>query len=69
MRASKTHRKAEPGMQGGNAFRAGDVAGFDAVKVDRVARAIREARYEINAEAIADRLIASAPAWLRRTRS
>lgn len=33
---------------------------FDAAKVDRIAQAIRDGKYEINAEAIADKLIANA---------
>ena len=31
---------------------------FDAEKVERISRAIREGRFEVNAEAIADKLIA-----------
>lgn len=33
---------------------------FDAAKVDRIAQAIRDGSYQINAEAIADKLIANA---------
>lgn len=35
-------------------------ADFDAEKVARIAQAIREGKFEINAEAIADKLIANA---------
>jgi len=40
---------------------------FDADKVDRIAAAIREGRYHVNAEAIADKLIANAQELLVRT--
>lgn len=33
---------------------------FDQAKVDRIAQAIRDGRFEVNAEAIADKLIANA---------
>lgn len=33
---------------------------FDAAKVDRIAQAIRDGKFEVNAEAIADKLIANA---------
>jgi negative regulator of flagellin synthesis FlgM len=41
---------------------AGDVAeaSFDQAKVDRIAQAIRDGNYQINADAIADKLIANA---------
>jgi negative regulator of flagellin synthesis FlgM len=35
-------------------------AGFDQAKVERIAQAIRDGSYRINAEAIADKLIANA---------
>jgi negative regulator of flagellin synthesis FlgM len=35
-------------------------ADFDAEKVERIAQAIREGKFTVNAEAIADRLIANA---------
>lgn len=35
-------------------------ADFDAEKVERIAREIREGRFQINAEAIADQLVANA---------
>ncbi|HET9978283.1 MAG TPA: flagellar biosynthesis anti-sigma factor FlgM [Burkholderiaceae bacterium] len=34
-------------------------ADFDAAKVERIAQAIREGKFEVNAEAIADKLLAS----------
>ncbi|MCW5635047.1 MAG: flagellar biosynthesis anti-sigma factor FlgM [Rubrivivax sp.] len=39
---------------------------FDAAKVDRIATAIREGRYQINAEAIAEKLIVNAEELLGR---
>jgi negative regulator of flagellin synthesis FlgM len=36
----------------------GDTADFDAEKVARIAQAIRDGKFEVNAEAIADKLIA-----------
>lgn len=36
----------------------GNTADFDADKVARIAQAIRDGRFEVNAEAIADKLIA-----------
>jgi negative regulator of flagellin synthesis FlgM len=36
----------------------GNTADFDAEKVARIAQAIREGKFEVNAEAIADKLIA-----------
>ena len=43
------------------ALRAGaDTAEFDAAKVERMSRAIADGSYQVNAEAIADKLIANA---------
>jgi negative regulator of flagellin synthesis FlgM len=42
-------------------------ADFDAEKVERIARAIREGTFQINAEAIADQLIANAQELLPKT--
>jgi negative regulator of flagellin synthesis FlgM len=42
---------------------------FDAAKVERMATAIREGRFEVNAGAIADKLIANAQELLSRSRS
>jgi negative regulator of flagellin synthesis FlgM len=39
---------------------------FDAAKVERIARAIREGEYQINPEAIADQLLANARELLGR---
>ena len=39
---------------------------FDAAKVARIAQAIREGRYVVDADAIADKLIANAEAMLSR---
>lgn len=43
-----------------------DDPSFDAAKVERIAAAIREGKYEINAEAIADKLIVNAEELLGR---
>lgn len=40
---------------------------FDQAKVDRITQAIREGRFTVDAEAIADRLIANAEELLGRT--
>lgn len=37
-----------------------DDGSFDSAKVERIAQAIRDGRFEVNAEAIADKLIANA---------
>ena len=42
-------------------------ADFDAEKVERIAQAIRDGRFQIDAEAIADKLIANAQELLART--
>jgi negative regulator of flagellin synthesis FlgM len=47
-----------------NAALAGD---FDAEKVERIAQAIRDGKFQVNAEAIADKLIANAADLLGRT--
>ena len=39
---------------------AGDDGSFDAAKVDRIAKAISEGKFTINANAIADKLVANA---------
>jgi negative regulator of flagellin synthesis FlgM len=39
-------------------------ASFDAAKVSRIAAAIRDGKFEVNAEAIADKLIANAKEML-----
>jgi negative regulator of flagellin synthesis FlgM len=41
-------------------------ADFDRAKVDRIAQAIRDGRFEINADAIADKLIANAQELLAK---
>ena len=42
-------------------------ADFDADKVERIAQAIRDGKFQINAEAIADQLIANAQELLPKT--
>ena len=46
--------------------KAADDPSFDAAKVERIAAAIREGRYQIDAEAIADKLIVNAEELLGR---
>lgn len=41
-------------------------ASFDGAKVERIAQAIRDGKFEINADAIADKLIANAQELLSR---
>jgi negative regulator of flagellin synthesis FlgM len=48
---------------------AGSDASFDASKVERIAQAIREGKFTINAEAIADKLIVNAKDLLGRQSS
>jgi negative regulator of flagellin synthesis FlgM len=45
---------------------AGEVS-FDQAKVDRIAQAIRDGNYQVNAEAIADKLIGNAQELLGKT--
>lgn len=47
---------SQMGLNGAEASR----ADFDSEKVERIAQAIREGKFQINAEAIADQLIANA---------
>jgi negative regulator of flagellin synthesis FlgM len=42
-------------------------ASFDQAKVERIAQAIRDGKYQINAEAIADKLIANAQELLGKS--
>jgi negative regulator of flagellin synthesis FlgM len=42
-------------------------ADFDAEKVERIAQAIRDGKFQVNAEAIADKLIANAQELLSRS--
>jgi negative regulator of flagellin synthesis FlgM len=46
--------------------KAGDDGAFDAAKVERIATAIREGTYKIDAEAIAEKLIVNAEELLGR---
>lgn len=45
----------------------GGVAEFDSEKVERIAQAIREGKFTVNPEAIADKLIANAQELLGRS--
>jgi negative regulator of flagellin synthesis FlgM len=48
-------------------MRAGAAEGsFDAAKVERISQAIRDGKFQVNAEAIADKLIANAAELLGR---
>jgi negative regulator of flagellin synthesis FlgM len=48
---------------------AAESGGFDSAKVERIAQAIREGRFTVNAEAIADKLIVNAEELLGTRRS
>ncbi|MFO1330403.1 MAG: flagellar biosynthesis anti-sigma factor FlgM [Rubrivivax sp.] len=50
----------------GSALAAGD-GSFDAAKVERLSKAIKDGTYQVNPEAIADKLIANAQELLART--
>jgi negative regulator of flagellin synthesis FlgM len=64
--APAAHGKAEPSAQVDLSPAATQLAGagsdptFDASKVDRIATAIRQGKFSVNHEAIADKLIANA---------
>lgn len=45
----------------------GQDASFDSAKVERIAQAIRDGKFEVNPEAIADKLIANAQELLGKT--
>ena len=47
---------------------AADDPSFDAAKVERIAQAIKDGKFEINADKIADKLIANARELLERPR-
>ena len=48
---------------------AAESGGFDSAKVERIAQAIRDGRFTVNAEAIADKLIVNAEQLLGTRRS
>jgi negative regulator of flagellin synthesis FlgM len=48
---------------------AAETGSFDSAKVERIAQAIREGRFTVNAEAIADKLIVNAEELLGTRRS
>ncbi|MBQ0936213.1 flagellar biosynthesis anti-sigma factor FlgM [Ideonella paludis] len=48
---------------------AADDPSFDAAKVERIAQAIKDGKFEINADKIADKLIANARELLERPRN
>lgn len=54
--SAKVELSSQAALQGGDASR----ADFDKAKVDRISQAIRDGKFEVNAEAIADKLIANA---------
>ncbi len=54
--SAKVQLSSQAALSGPEAIR----ADFDSEKVERIAQAIREGRFQINAEAIADQLIANA---------
>jgi negative regulator of flagellin synthesis FlgM len=60
--ASTQEASAKVALSSTAAALSGDVAeaSFDQAKVDRIAQAIRDGNYQINADAIADKLISNA---------
>jgi len=54
--SAKVELSSQAALQGGDASR----ADFDKAKVDRISQAIRDGKFDVNAEAIADKLIANA---------
>jgi negative regulator of flagellin synthesis FlgM len=54
--SAKVELSTQAAMSGGEGVR----ADFDSAKVDRISQAIRDGKFEVNAEAIADKLIANA---------
>lgn len=62
--SAKVELSAASSLQGG-----ADQATFDKAKVDRIATAIREGRFQVNAEAIADKLIANAQELVGRSQN
>lgn len=56
--ATETSTKVELSAAASLLAAQGDTADFDAEKVERIAQAIRDGRFEVNAEAIADKLLA-----------
>jgi negative regulator of flagellin synthesis FlgM len=79
--APATERKAQPALASGSAEASAQVAlspaatelagakadpAFDAAKVERIAQAIRDGKFVVNPEAIADKLIVNAEELLGR---
>jgi negative regulator of flagellin synthesis FlgM len=54
--SARVELSSQAALHGGEASR----ADFDSEKVERIAQAIRDGKFQINAEAIADQLIANA---------
>ncbi len=70
--AAPAAASAEPSAKvqlSASALSSGEDVSFDKAKVERIATAIREGRFEVNSGAIADKLIANAQELLGRTRS
>jgi negative regulator of flagellin synthesis FlgM len=61
--SARVQLSPEAGLPASEASR----ADFDGEKVERIAQAIREGRFQINAEAIADQLIANAQELLPKS--
>jgi negative regulator of flagellin synthesis FlgM len=61
--SAKVALSSQTALAGNEASR----ADFDAEKVDRIAQAIREGKFQIDAEAIADKLIANAQELLPKS--
>jgi negative regulator of flagellin synthesis FlgM len=59
--------KVELSSAAGTSLEGPDEASFDQAKVDRIASAIREGRFQVDAGAIADKLITNAQELLTRS--
>ena len=62
----RAQRPGRPVARGVGAGRRGADPAFDTAKVERIAQAIRDGKFTVNAEAIADKLIVNAEELLGR---
>ena len=67
--AASAEPSAKVQLSAASALGNGDDVSFDKAKVERIATAIREGKFEVNPGAIADKLIANAQELLGRARS
>jgi negative regulator of flagellin synthesis FlgM len=67
--ASDTEPSARVQLSASSVASEGDEGSFDTAKVERISAAIREGRFQVDAGAIADKLIANAQELLGRARN